>query len=119
MRATDAKTGASGDDDDDPEFKSFVRALDALKVNGTPIDDRVRLQLHLLNECRRGAKSRWEPYIASLPGDELVANLPISWDDETLTRLLQHTPMHARSRKTRNGYGVCRVRSRKTRKHSH
>ena len=96
MRATDAKTGASGDDDDDPEFKSFVRALDALKVNGTPIDDRVRLQLHLLNECRRGAKSRWEPYIASLPGDELVANLPISWDDETLTRLLQHTPMHAK-----------------------
>ena len=96
MRATDAKKGASGDDDDDPEFKSFVRALDALKVNGTPIDDRVRLQLHLLNECRRGAKSRWEPYIASLPGDELVANLPISWDDETLTRLLQHTPMHGK-----------------------
>ena len=96
MRATDAKTGAAGDDDDDPELKSFVRALDALKVNGTPIDDRVRLQLHLLNECRRGAKSRWEPYIASLPGDELVANLPISWDTKTLTRLLQHTPMHGK-----------------------
>ena len=75
MRASDVKGARRGDADDD----AFVAALDALVVDDEPIDDRVRLQLHLLNERARGSSSRWAPYIRSLPGRELVGNLPVSW----------------------------------------
>ena len=75
MRASDVKGARRGDADD----AAFVAALDALVVDDEPIDDRVRLQLHLLNERARGSRSRWAPYIRSLPGRELVGNLPVSW----------------------------------------
>ena len=75
MRASDVKGARRGDADD----AAFVAALDALVVDDEPIDDRVRLQLHLLNERARGSRSRYAPYIRSLPGRELVGNLPVSW----------------------------------------
>lgn len=75
MRASDVKGARRGDADDD----AFVAALDALVVDDDPIDDRVRLQLHLLNERARGSRSKWAPYVRSLPGRELVGNLPVSW----------------------------------------
>ena len=49
MRASDVKGARRGDADD----AAFVAALDALVVDDEPIDDRVRLQLHLLNERAR------------------------------------------------------------------
>jgi hypothetical protein len=63
------------------------------------IDARVRLQLLLLHERRRLSRqpspSTWGLYIASLPSDDLVDALPISWSEADLQRRAKGTALVA------------------------
>jgi hypothetical protein len=79
----------------------FDDAIDALRVDGEPLDARERLQLHLLNERARSDVDKAPAsdenlvqisrarYVLSLPGAELVNALPIGWSDEDIERRLR------------------------------
>lgn len=61
------------------------------------IDERVRLQILLLHERRRlsrqSSPTAWGAYIASLPSDDLVEALPVSWSEADVQRRAQGTAL--------------------------
>jgi hypothetical protein len=93
---------------------------DARDPEGDPLDDSTRMQLVLLRErhiaetqsvtehavlerneretraLRNGSRrfaGYWSPYVLSLPGDELVASLPMTWSEDDLERRLLGTSL--------------------------
>lgn len=87
---------------------------------GDPLDDSTRMQLVLLRERHlaetndedenRDARKRkrdvdvdvdvrfsgyWSPYVRALPGDELVASLPLSWSESDIHKRLEGTALFA------------------------
>ena len=57
-----------------------------------PLDDRALLMMLLIHSRSQGDRSFWSHYIGVLPGQELVATLPMHWDSERLD-LLAGTPL--------------------------
>jgi hypothetical protein len=88
---------------------------------GDPLDDSTRMQLVLLRERHIAettpmlsgdesddARKRkrdvdenvrfsgyWSPYVRALPGDELVASLPLSWSESDIHKRLEGTALFA------------------------
>jgi hypothetical protein len=85
---------------------------------GDPLDDSTRMQLVLLRERHlaetndedenANARKRkrdvdvdvrfsgyWSPYVRALPGDELLASLPLSWSESDIHKRLEGTALFA------------------------
>ena len=85
---------------------------------GDPLDDSTRMQLVLLRErhiaettpllsgdesdARKRKRDEnvrfsgyWSPYVRALPGDELVASLPLSWSESDIHKRLEGTALFA------------------------
>jgi len=83
---------------DDPLIGPPLRHLAASDIS-PGLDDPYRLMLLLLAHRAQGASSRWAPYIAALPGDELPASLPLHWPATEASELLAGTPLLAQASK--------------------
>jgi hypothetical protein len=74
-----------------------LRMIEAARSAGEHLCERQILALHLLVERRKGASSKWSPFLASIP---TAYNTLEYWQEEDVP-LLQHPPLLKMARKRR------------------